>query len=229
MTITSQQHQQRRYLSRRARNALLTAHIMISVGLLGDSAGFLAVAMRAANAADKGAMTEMVKVLSMFAWTFGVPLSFGALLSGIALGLGTRWGVLRYPWVMIKLLLIVTVILVGALVIRSALADALQHGGHGHGADGGCGGARMSELLPELLADIAAVVRSVLGDRHSVPVGAAALSSFRQGGAVDHVVSGPPRMVRRRRDLVRARFFLTYIAVQKGCFQLDSRSVLAHD
>jgi hypothetical protein len=34
---------QRRYLARRARNALLTAHIMISVGLLGDSAGFLAV------------------------------------------------------------------------------------------------------------------------------------------------------------------------------------------
>jgi len=31
---------QRRYLSRRARNALLTAHIMISVGLLGERLGF---------------------------------------------------------------------------------------------------------------------------------------------------------------------------------------------
>ena len=79
---------QRRYLSRRARNALLTAHIIISVGLLGDSAGFLAVAIRAAKAADTDSMVEMVKVLSMFAWTFGVPLSFGALLTGIALGLG---------------------------------------------------------------------------------------------------------------------------------------------
>src|SRR5215510_96811 len=117
---------QRRYLSRGARNALLTAHIMISVGLLGDSAGFLAVAIRAARAGQEAAMVEMVRVLKMFAWTFGVPLSFGALLSGLTLGLGTRWGVFRYPWVTTKLLLIVPVILVGALIIGPALAATLQ-------------------------------------------------------------------------------------------------------
>jgi len=117
-----------RYLSRRARNALLTAHIMISVGLLGDSAGFLAVAIRAARAGSAAVMVEMVRVLKMFAWTFGVPLSFGALLSGLTLGRGTRWGVLRYPWVTTKLLLIVSVILVGALIIRPALAATLQRG-----------------------------------------------------------------------------------------------------
>src|SRR5262245_662641 len=105
--MDEQDNHQRRYLSRRARSALLTAHIMISVGLLGDSAGFLAVAIRAARAGSDGVMVEMVKVLSMFAWTFGVPLSFGALLSGLALGLGTRWGVFRSPWGITKLLLIV--------------------------------------------------------------------------------------------------------------------------
>src|SRR5262245_35662377 len=119
---------QRRYLSRRARNALLTAHIMISVGLLGDSAGFLAVAIRAARTEQATSMIEMVKVLTMFAWTFGVPLSFGALLSGLTLGLGTRWGVFRYPWVITKLLLIVSVILIGALIIGPALADTLHRG-----------------------------------------------------------------------------------------------------
>ena len=65
-------------------------------------------------------MIEMVKVLKMFARTFGVPLSFGALLSGLTLGLGTRRGVFRYPWVITKLLLIVSVILVGALIIGPA-------------------------------------------------------------------------------------------------------------
>ena len=119
---------QRRYLFRRARHALLTAHITISVGLLGDSAGFLAVAIRAARAGQAAATLEMVKVLKMFAWTFGVPLSFGALLSGLTLGLGTRWGVFRYPWVITKMLLIVSVILVGALIIGPALAAALQRG-----------------------------------------------------------------------------------------------------
>jgi hypothetical protein len=30
---------------------------------------------------------------------FGIPLSFGALITGVLLGLGTKWGVFRYPWV----------------------------------------------------------------------------------------------------------------------------------
>ena len=56
---------QRRYLSRRARSALLAAHIMISVGLLGDSTGFLAVALRAARNWTGSAAIEMVKVLKI--------------------------------------------------------------------------------------------------------------------------------------------------------------------
>jgi uncharacterized membrane protein SirB2 len=120
--------EQRRYLSRRGRNVLLTAHVMISVWLLGDSAGFLAVAIRAAMADDAGARVELAKVLAMFAGVFGIPLSFGALLSGLALGLGTRWGVFRYPWVVTKLLLIVSVILVGAVVIRPVLFGTLELG-----------------------------------------------------------------------------------------------------
>ncbi|MGH8019822.1 MAG: hypothetical protein ACREIA_16385 [Opitutaceae bacterium] len=116
----------RRYLSRGARNTLLTIHIALSVGLLGDTAGFLAVAIRAATTSDAGVMVETVKVLKLFGQGFGIPLSFGALLSGVALGLGSRWGVLRYPWVVTKLLLIVSVILVGGLVIGPALTAALE-------------------------------------------------------------------------------------------------------
>jgi hypothetical protein len=112
----------------RARQALLTAHIMISVGLLGDSAGFLAVAIRAAGASGPAAQLEQIKVLNMFAIVFGIPLSFGALLSGLALGLGTRWGVFRYPWVVAKQLLIVSVMIVGGLVIGPALNTMLEGG-----------------------------------------------------------------------------------------------------
>ncbi len=119
---------ERRYFSRRTRNALLTAHVMMSVGLLGDSAGFLAVAIRAARAEDASTMVSLVNVLGMFARLFGIPLSFGALLSGIALGLGTTWGMFRYPWVTAKLLLIISVMFVGGLVIGPAMASAIQHG-----------------------------------------------------------------------------------------------------
>jgi hypothetical protein len=119
---------QRWYFSRGARLTWLTVHIGLSVGLLGDSAGFLAVAIRAATTDDIGARLELIRVLQMFAHVFGIPLSFGALLSGLGLGLGTKWGVLRYPWVTAKLLLIVSVMLVGGLVIGPALSATLEHG-----------------------------------------------------------------------------------------------------
>jgi hypothetical protein len=120
---------QRRVFSQRVRQTILTAHIMMSVGLLGDSAGFLAVAIRAARAADHDVVVQLAKVLNMFALVFGIPLSFGALLSGLALGLGTKWGVFRYPWVTTKLLLIVSVMLVGGFIIGPALTVILERGG----------------------------------------------------------------------------------------------------
>jgi hypothetical protein len=111
-------------IGRRARNWLLTVHIVVSVGLLGDSAGFLAVAIRHGASDDPVFRENARDLLSMFALSFGIPLSFLALLSGLALGIGTRWGVFRYPWVIAKLALIVTVIAVGAIVLRPVLFDA---------------------------------------------------------------------------------------------------------
>lgn len=113
----------RRRLGRRARHTLLTVHIAVAVGLLGDSAGFLAVAIRRASSDDPSFVDAAHDLLGMFALLFGIPLSFLALLTGVALGLGTPWGVLRYPWVIAKLLLIVSVIVVGATVLRPVLTD----------------------------------------------------------------------------------------------------------
>ncbi len=110
------------------RRALLTLHIVVAVGLLGDSAGFLAIAIRAAVTDDPQLAASSYELLRMFSYVFGIPLSFAALASGAALGLTSRWGVLRYPWTVAKLLLIVSVILVGALVIDGALED-LRSGG----------------------------------------------------------------------------------------------------
>ncbi len=113
----------RRRFGRRTRNVVLTLHIVVSVGLLGDSAGFLAVAIRRAVSDDPAFIDASHDLLGTFALFFGIPLSFLALLTGIALGLGTPWGVLRHPWVIAKLALIVTVIAVGALILRPVLTD----------------------------------------------------------------------------------------------------------
>ncbi|HEX6989685.1 MAG TPA: DUF2269 family protein [Bacillota bacterium] len=109
------------------RKLLLTVHIIVSVGLLGDSAGYLAVAIRAAAASDPAIAEVSYRTLRMFAYVFGIPLSFAALLTGLLLGFGTPWGVFRYPWVVAKLLLIVSVIAVGALVLNGGM-DAMISG-----------------------------------------------------------------------------------------------------
>jgi hypothetical protein len=101
--------------------ALITAHIVFGVGLLGDSAGFVAVAVRRAVSADPAFRDAARDMLAMFALFFGVPLSLLALLSGALLALVTKWGLFRYPWVIAKEALIASVIAVGALVLSPLL------------------------------------------------------------------------------------------------------------
>jgi Predicted integral membrane protein (DUF2269) len=104
-------------LSPPARRAVLTAHIVASVGLLGDVAALLATAIRAATTNDPELAASAYELMSMFSFVFGIPLSFVSLGTGLALGLGSRWGVLRHGWTTAKLVVIVSVILVGAFVI----------------------------------------------------------------------------------------------------------------
>jgi hypothetical protein len=119
----------RAVLGRNSRGALLTVHIIVSVGLLGDSAGFLAVAVRREISDDPALIRSAHELLAMFALFFGIPLSFLSLITGVALGLGTRWGVFRYPWVVTKLALNLSVIAVGAIVLRPVLRTGAEVNG----------------------------------------------------------------------------------------------------
>lgn len=113
-----------------ARRALLTIHIIAGVGLLGDVAAVLAVNVRAATTADPALAAASYELLAMFTVLFGIPLSFVALVTGILLGLGSPRGVLRYAWVTTKLVLLISVILVGALVLGPG-TEAMRTGDGG--------------------------------------------------------------------------------------------------
>jgi hypothetical protein len=120
----------RRRLSRRWRASILSVHVAASVALLGDSAAFLAIAIRATSLPDAEAHVSY-QTLGMLSLGFGIPLSFVALGTGVTLGVGSRWGVFRYPWVVAKLTLLVTVMAVGGLVIGPGENAALDGtGGH---------------------------------------------------------------------------------------------------
>ncbi len=57
----------RRRFPLRVRQAVLTAHIVFSVALLGDSAGFLAVAIRTSTLDDPALIRDSLKTLNMLA------------------------------------------------------------------------------------------------------------------------------------------------------------------
>jgi hypothetical protein len=111
------------------RRAVLTTHIVASVGLLGDCAALLVIHVRAATTADPALAASAYELQDTFSFVFGIPLSFAALITGLVLGFSTKWGVLRHGWVTLKLLAIVSVILVGALVIGPANAAMLDGDG----------------------------------------------------------------------------------------------------
>jgi hypothetical protein len=113
-----------------ARRALLTAHVIAGVGLLGSVAAVLALNVRAATTADLELAAATYELLAMFTLLFGIPLSLLALLTGVCLGLASKWGVVRYAWVIAKLALLLGVILIGALVLGPG-TDAMRTGAGG--------------------------------------------------------------------------------------------------
>ncbi len=74
----------------RLRRALLTAHIIAGVGLLGSVAVVLAINVRAATTADADLAASSYELLAMLTLAFGIPLSVIALATGVMLGLSSH-------------------------------------------------------------------------------------------------------------------------------------------
>jgi hypothetical protein len=94
-------------LTPRLRKLALTAHVTSSVGWLGAVAGFLALAVAGLLGKDQQRVRAAYLAAEMVTWSVIVPLSFASLLSGLVSALGTSWGLFRYYWVLVKLLLTV--------------------------------------------------------------------------------------------------------------------------
>ena len=109
-----------------ARKLALTTHVAASVGLMGSTATTLVLALRAALSGDEALAAATWRLLDTLAFALNIPLSLLALTSGIVVGLGTRWGVLRHWWVTAKLLLLLAVIGIGALVVGGGIGAAMD-------------------------------------------------------------------------------------------------------
>jgi hypothetical protein len=97
-----------RRVTPRVYKLLLTTHIMTSVGWLGIVLAKLVLALAASTAASPDATDALLVGINSVNAAFA-PASSGAIVSGVLLSLGTRWGLVRYYWVVAKLVLTVGV------------------------------------------------------------------------------------------------------------------------
>jgi hypothetical protein len=102
----------------------LVTHLAVSVSWLGVVLAKLVLGLAAVTAAP-GAAAGLYLALGALNVAFP-PLAIATVVSGVALSLGTRWGLLRHTWVVTKLLLtvgvIATAVRVGDGVVQGALA-----------------------------------------------------------------------------------------------------------
>jgi hypothetical protein len=96
------------------RKFAFTTHVLTSVGWIGAVLVFLALAAIGLSSQDERMVRGAYLVMAPAAWFVLVPLAHASLLSGIALSLGTSWGLFRHYWVVLKLgiTLVSTVILI---------------------------------------------------------------------------------------------------------------------
>jgi len=87
------------------RKLALTAHLTLSIGWLGAVIAFLALAIAAVTSADSQLARSSCVSMGFLAVYVIVPIALASLLSGLLSALGTKWGVFRYSWVIVKLVL----------------------------------------------------------------------------------------------------------------------------
>ena len=97
-------------LSPRLRKAALLLHIVSGIGWMGADIVLFILLYTGLTTVDGAIAASCYVAVSVFVPIAVPALSLGVLVSGLALGWGTRWGVLRYWWVVVKLALALTMV-----------------------------------------------------------------------------------------------------------------------
>ena len=119
----------RRSLGRRPRAALRSVHVVVATAWTGLACVMLTLPL-VALAADTPAHTLFaLGAMDLVGGTIIPFLAVGTVLSGVALGLGTPWGLVRHRWVVAKTVLSLAVIVTSVAFSTRWLDRAQLAGG----------------------------------------------------------------------------------------------------
>jgi hypothetical protein len=114
-------------LPRRVRQIWMILHVVCSVGWLGVLVANLALCLSALGTDDPTRAAAFDTAVTSLSDTFFLPGTLLVLLTGVVLGVGTKWGLARFYWVLTKLAIALVLLVVANLV----LADELTAGAFG--------------------------------------------------------------------------------------------------
>lgn len=117
-----------RRLGGRARKTVLTVHILSSSVWIGIDIALGILAITAFSTSDAAVAATSLRALELFAvWPMFV-MSVVCLLSGVVLGVGSKYGLVRYWWVAVKLAINVLMSVLIVTALRSGIGDAAEIG-----------------------------------------------------------------------------------------------------
>ena len=111
-------------LSPRWRKLLLTVHVALSVGLVGADLSVILLGITALVTGNPELVRAGYLTMDILASNMMLPLAVGALVSGVVIALSTPWGLARYYWVLVKLVLTILALTALVLVLRPRLEQA---------------------------------------------------------------------------------------------------------
>ena len=116
------------------RRALLTAHIVFSVGWIGAVAAFLALNIVALTTSRSETVRSMYIAMNVAGLYVVVPASLLTVITGVAQSVGTQWGLWCHRWVATKLVLGIVATIALLLHQFTAVRTAAKHAELGHDA-----------------------------------------------------------------------------------------------
>lgn len=103
------------------RKAVMLLHIVCGVGWMGADIVLFILLYTGLTTDDGATAAACYEAVSIFIPIAVPPLALGMLATGLLLGWGTKWGLLRYWWVVVKLALaVIMVVLVFVSLVPGA-------------------------------------------------------------------------------------------------------------
>lgn len=94
-------------LTPRLQKVALLAHVTTSVGWIGAVASFFVLAIAGLTSTDPQIVRGAYLGMDLTTRFVIVPLALASLLTGLVSSLGTTWGLFRYYWVLVKVVMTV--------------------------------------------------------------------------------------------------------------------------